>query len=145
MQTEYASDFDNMLSDFVMYADRSKIAQIIRNLLSNALKFTKKGSAEVKVVTVRIHCVSSGGEQCNLEVCVVDNGPGISKVSGMGKLDIYWKLRRRFGNVCNVTQFGTDIYSGFVSGEPGQAIPAGYTVRSGEAAERRRLWTGAME
>jgi signal transduction histidine kinase len=75
-------DFNDKLSGFVMFADRSKVTQIMRNLLSNALKFTRNGASAVKVVTVFIDCMSSSGDnQCLLEVCVVDNGPGISKVS----------------------------------------------------------------
>jgi signal transduction histidine kinase len=69
-----------------IYADRDKIAQILINLISNAMKFSPGGT-----VTVRAREIQSGSEQNSLaphetpsvtgravEVSVNDEGPGIS-------------------------------------------------------------------
>jgi signal transduction histidine kinase/CheY-like chemotaxis protein len=53
-----------------LYTDQGKVAQILRNLVSNALKFTVRGS-------VRVSCrLSQGGQLILFEV--VDTGIGIS-------------------------------------------------------------------
>jgi CheY-like chemotaxis protein/signal transduction histidine kinase/CHASE3 domain sensor protein len=53
-----------------IYADRQRVEQILKNLLSNALKFTHEGKVEMQV---RIH--SSG----SVEFKVIDTGIGIAK------------------------------------------------------------------
>ncbi len=53
-----------------LYTDQGKVAQILRNLVSNALKFTTRGS-------VRVSCRLSQGEQLMLFE-VVDTGIGIA-------------------------------------------------------------------
>jgi signal transduction histidine kinase len=58
-------------------ADFHKLSQVVRNLLSNAMKFTPIGGS----VTVAVSCsleVSSG--TFFLKVCVTDTGHGISLV-----------------------------------------------------------------
>ncbi len=56
-----------------MYADRTRLRQILFNLLSNACKFTKAGR-----VTLTVRAVEDGDER-TLELRVVDTGIGITK------------------------------------------------------------------
>jgi CheY-like chemotaxis protein/anti-sigma regulatory factor (Ser/Thr protein kinase) len=60
--------FEDPPEDFVFDSDESKIAQILRNLISNALKFTERGE-------VRISSEVAGGW---LQVSVADTGIGIA-------------------------------------------------------------------
>lgn len=53
----------------VLYSDRSRLKQIIVNLIGNSLKFTKNGTIEVRLI-----------QNCGLvEVGVADTGLGISE------------------------------------------------------------------
>ena len=55
--------------ELTIFADRHRIAQVITNIVSNAIKFTKKGS-----ITVSTKGVYDGRF---VEVCVTDTGSGI--------------------------------------------------------------------
>jgi len=52
-----------------VFADKDKITQVLTNLLSNALKFTEKGSVKV----------SFENKENEVECRVLDTGPGIAK------------------------------------------------------------------
>lgn len=58
-----------------MYGDKVRIKQIILNLLTNAVKYTKDGWIELKV-----NCVNKG-DVCRLLVSVQDTGMGIKRES----------------------------------------------------------------
>ncbi|MCE1197970.1 MAG: HAMP domain-containing histidine kinase, partial [Marinilabiliales bacterium] len=63
-------------SNLIVFADKSMIATVLRNLISNALKFTRPGGAvEVKVWV----------SDQQVEVAVCDNGIGMDP-SDIGKL-----------------------------------------------------------
>eukprot|EP01041_Mallomonas_annulata_P010031 gene10031-20891_t len=64
-------------NDVDIIADRSKLGQVISNLLSNALKFTPSGGA----VTVMARLASSSYSSTRLVIEVNDTGCGISLVS----------------------------------------------------------------
>ena len=53
-----------------IYNDKDKISQIIRNLISNAFKFTKKGSITLKI---------SPSKKYDFKISVIDTGIGIPK------------------------------------------------------------------
>jgi signal transduction histidine kinase len=57
--------------DLFLNIDKSKIAQVLSNLLSNADKFTKNGDIVVKVTKLN--------QEKEIEVKVIDNGQGIDK------------------------------------------------------------------
>lgn len=57
--------------DIFLNLDKSRIAQVLSNLLSNADKFTKKGDIFIKVTRLN--------QPKEIEVKVVDNGQGIDK------------------------------------------------------------------
>ena len=82
----YSEEIITLNYELCLYADRSKITQVIRNLISNSLKFTKKSNNH-KRVTVYVDCTGSGSqeEDCTggggvLQIRVEDTGPGISQV-----------------------------------------------------------------
>lgn len=52
-----------------VYSDRDKIGQIIRNLISNAMKFTKEGSVTIKI--------SNSNNVNGFRISVIDTGIGI--------------------------------------------------------------------
>ena len=57
------------LTDLVVETDRAKLKQIVANLLSNAVRYTEKGS-------VRIHCARPPGR---ILIAVEDTGVGIAR------------------------------------------------------------------
>ncbi|MGC1471662.1 MAG: ATP-binding protein [Psychroserpens sp.] len=56
--------------------DKLKLAQVIKNLLSNALKFTSKGS-----ITLKIKSIANHNGELKLRFKVIDTGIGIAKES----------------------------------------------------------------
>ena len=67
----------------VMNADSAKLNQVMRNMLSNALKFTPPGgTVEVDLCQFdRSEDGSSGRDRPWIRISVTDSGPGISKVN----------------------------------------------------------------
>lgn len=60
------------LGSFSVLADRNMLATVLRNLVSNAIKFTKSGGS----VALSAHVASASGK---LQVVVADSGVGISE------------------------------------------------------------------
>ena len=65
----YKPDDNNL----VVEADKGRIAQVISNLLNNAIKFTKEGSISIKVVNDAKH----NNHQQKIMVSIKDTGSGI--------------------------------------------------------------------
>jgi len=81
---------------FKVMADHSKIVQIVTNLVSNSIKFTKEGTIDVVTETK-----SLGDSKLVLEIRVSDTGVGMSKE-------------------CMETMF--EPFSGFKMGKPGAGL-----------------------
>ena len=69
-----------------IHVDSNKIAQVVRNLVSNALKFTPKGgTVDVSICEVemlrRDPVTGRDVAQKMLQISVTDSGAGISEVS----------------------------------------------------------------
>ena len=87
LQLVIAPDSLSVLQHSVLNGDRSKLALVLRNLLSNALKFTK--TALVREVRVTVECYASPSyftdvpepRQTMLSIRVTDSGAGMSQVS----------------------------------------------------------------
>ncbi|MFN8670836.1 MAG: response regulator [Candidatus Sericytochromatia bacterium] len=58
----------------IIKGDPVRLGQILNNLVSNAVKFTEKGS-----VTIKIDHISETEKQCRLKFSVIDTGIGIAK------------------------------------------------------------------
>ena len=79
-----------LLRKATVHADRNKLSQVIRNLISNALKFTPEGglvtvSVSVsdieKLAPLAQYSRSQKGKGPVLRIEVKDTGPGIAQVS----------------------------------------------------------------
>lgn len=88
----------NAETDLSVKADKNMIATVIRNLVSNAIKFTPKGG----IVIVKSQTVADENNQKFAEISVKDNGVGIP-------LEIQSKL---FKITENVTTKGTEKETG---------------------------------
>ena len=71
-----------------MLGDKARLEQVLRNFLSNALKFTPNEGRVMVMVTLLENVEvnpgdsSSGGDRRDyLRIQVIDNGPGIAKVN----------------------------------------------------------------
>lgn len=83
-----------------IYTDRTKITQILNNLLSNALKFTEKGFIECGYTLVKSNYTST--PQYEMQFYVKDTGIGI-------KPELHEKIFERF---LQVDQSTTKLYGG---------------------------------
>ncbi len=71
---ELKLDIDEQIPN-ELYGDEVRIRQIITNLLTNAVKYTREGS-----VTLKVRCTKLGkGDTVRLDIAVVDTGIGIKK------------------------------------------------------------------
>src|SRR5690606_32930070 len=65
--------------DRPLLVDPVRLRQVLINLVSNAVKYTERGSVTVRIVCVPRNGVSAGGDEseCDLRAEVVDTGTGI--------------------------------------------------------------------
>ncbi len=79
-----------------LLADANRIGQVLHNLVSNAVKFTKTGG-----VAVRAECLSRGADQAVVEWTVTDTGIGMTSAQMTGLFDPFVQadtsITRRFG------------------------------------------------
>jgi signal transduction histidine kinase len=89
-----------------VFADRSKIEQVIMNLLTNALKFTKSnGSVTVKATFVDQPSAGNGGPKQALRVSVADTGVGIPAA----ELPLVFERYRQLSSSSQSTEKGTGL------------------------------------
>ena len=90
--------FDETIPD-VLYGDHTRVKQIILNLLTNSVKYTKQGFIEFKVNSV------IKGNICRLIVSVEDSGIGIKKEN----IEKLFTKFERLDEQDNVTIEGTGL------------------------------------
>ena len=84
---------NSLSADVVVYVDRNMLSTILRNLITNAIKFSNQGG-EVEI--------SANIKQDQIEISIKDNGVGISE-------EIQENL---FGTGVNISRLGTENESG---------------------------------
>lgn len=85
--------------DVVVMADREKIDSVISNFLSNAIKYSPKGSQ------VTVDCYKQDAQVC---VRVSDQGLGISKADCMHVFDRYYRVESDL--ISQASGFGVGLY-----------------------------------
>lgn len=95
---EFRTSFDPDIPP-VLYGDYSRLKQIVLNLLTNSVKYTKEGFIELKVSTVKKDNV------CRLIISVEDTGIGIKQ----DKIDKLFTKFERFDLDKNITIEGTGL------------------------------------
>ncbi len=82
--------------DIFVYADRAMMATVLRNLMSNAIKFTYPGGVIV---------VSAESNQDNLTVSVADSGIGLSKK----RIDQLFRIEESYSTTGTNKETGTGL------------------------------------
>lgn len=95
---EFNFTYDDSVPN-VLYGDRIRVKQIILNILTNACKYTKQGSIDFKINSIKKNDV------CRLIISVQDTGIGI-KESNVSKL---FDKFERFDLEKNITIEGTGL------------------------------------
>jgi signal transduction histidine kinase len=68
----FSLDIDQRLDDITIVSDPTRLTQLIYNLVSNAIKFTEKGS-----VMVKLDCVNRTERMVDIAFTIADTGIGI--------------------------------------------------------------------
>ena len=95
---EFRTNFDSLLPK-TLFGDYMRIKQIILNLLTNAIKYTKTGYIEFRVSCIQKENI------CRLIISVEDSGIGIQK----DKIDKLFTKFERFDIEKNITIEGTGL------------------------------------
>lgn len=95
---DFRVKFDETIPS-ILYGDYTRLKQIILNLLTNAVKYTKEGFVEFKVDSI------IRGDVCRLIISVEDSGIGIKK----DKIDMLFTKFQRFDEEKNITTEGTGL------------------------------------
>ena len=91
---------DRLRGEFI--SDRDKVAQVVRNLLSNAFKFTKEGD-----ITVRVE--QSGNERLPIRIAVRDTGIGIPEEKQRAIFDAFQQVDGSISREYGGTGLGLSI------------------------------------
>ena len=133
----------------LLYTDRSRVRQILLNILSNAVKFTIEGA-----VMVLVELVSKKAQKCEIKFSVTDTGVGIAK----DKLDKLFKAfsqadsthARRYGGMglgLAISKKMVDLLGGKigVESEVGKGSSFYFTLYIEEAMDKQVLKTESRE
>ena len=101
-KVEIVYDFKHT-ADIIIEADRDRLAQVIHNLLDNALKFTTTHNQQMIFVSIDKKKESQEGENEEVIVSVKDTGEGISK-------KVSSKLFTKFATSDPTTGTGLGLY-----------------------------------
>jgi signal transduction histidine kinase len=71
---QFKLEVDSALNSKVLFGDPTRITQIVFNLISNAIKFTARGSVSVKVA-----CIEDRHNRVTVKFSVKDTGIGIEE------------------------------------------------------------------
>lgn len=93
--------FDLPEDDIMILSDEGKISQILRNFISNALKFTEAGS-----VTVRARCLAGMDEVC---FSVTDTGLGIAEQDQQRIFEEFGQVENRLQHRIKGTGLGLPL------------------------------------
>ncbi len=133
--------------DLVLYCDRTRVRQVILNLLSNAGRFTETGGARV---TARVE----GGVAV---VQVSDTGPGVSRDRLAHLFQPFQQedpsIRRRYGGTglgLAISKRLVELHGGkiWLESEPGVGTTAGFSLPLAEPAveaQSTRRWFGPYQ
>lgn len=88
----------------VLYGDDKRIKQVILNLLTNAVKYTKQGS-----VTLEAHVDKLDEYRCNLIVSVSDTGVGIKSEHLSSLFDTFSRVKNTDNRTIEGTGLGLSI------------------------------------
>lgn len=109
-----------------MYADSAKLAQVVYNLMDNALKYTQEGGI------IRIRLIRSGRDAI---LTVSDNGPGIPKEDQTHIFDRFYRVDKARGRDTGGTGLGLAIvhqlvlmHGGNISVDSEEGLGATFTV-----------------
>jgi PAS domain S-box-containing protein len=114
-------------SDALILADRTKLTQILSNLISNALKFTDKGSVKV---LYKLH-------DNFLEFSVADTGIGIPQPYHEKVFDRFYQIQNNVSKLYEGTGLGLAISKAYVehlrgsmwlTSEPGKGTTFSFTI-----------------
>ncbi|HEX3729296.1 MAG TPA: ATP-binding protein, partial [Opitutaceae bacterium] len=123
---------------WILLGDVTRLGQVLSNLVSNAVKFTEKGS-----VAVRVRALAAGPQVWNLEIAVRDTGIGLTPEQAERLFEPFRQadasIARRYGGtglgltisrrLCELMGGGLEVAS-----EPGRGATFTARVRVGEAA-----------
>ncbi|MBQ7265051.1 MAG: response regulator [Firmicutes bacterium] len=103
----FTTDIDPQLPTR-LYGDSGKIKQIVLNLLTNAIKYTKEGE-----FTLSVKVLEKTSAHCDLKISVKDTGIGI-KTENMDKLfNVFEKFENKIGSSPHSSGLGLDISKKF--------------------------------
>jgi len=86
------------------YCDRTRVRQVVLNLLSNAARFTEQGEITV----------SARSRENGIEVCVLDTGPGIAPEDAALVFEPFWQGNRQLWREHGGSGMGLSISRRFV-------------------------------
>jgi len=92
-----------------LYGDDLRVKQILINLLSNAFKYTRKGT-----VTLRVSCERVGKRDTRLSMSVIDTGIGMRRKDMSNLFTDYSQVDTRANRMIEGTGLGLAIVKGFV-------------------------------
>ena len=92
-----------------LYGDDLRVKQILLNLLSNAFKYTRKGT-----VTLKVSCVREGKRDARLSLSVIDTGIGMRHTDLNKLFTDYNQVDTRANRMIEGTGLGLAIVKGFV-------------------------------
>lgn len=70
----FSLNIDPVLSDKILFGDTTRVTQVLTNLVSNAIKFTNKGS-----IWVKAYCYQNINNKITVTFTIKDTGIGIEK------------------------------------------------------------------
>ncbi|MFW6351308.1 MAG: sensor histidine kinase, partial [Bacteroidota bacterium] len=90
-------------------SDGSRIMQILRNLISNAVKFTEKGSVTLKILPAAEVKAEGNGSTQMLRMEVIDTGQGISKNQQKNLFKPFYQVEQSYDRSYDGTGLGLSI------------------------------------